>query len=363
MLTLIIFANIDGLKMIIEEKIKLLSKLGVILDTLGEGKSWPGFEVGLSKSEFEAFDELISKVHIYNGWFTKSSVQTAFKGIATWLEEDRLKEWVNKYSLQSSKPKRVAIIMAGNIPLVGFHDFLSVFLSGHKAIIKLSSSDQHLFKAILHYLSIMDERIKDFVEINDKFLEEFDAVIATGSDNSSKYFESYFGKHPHIIRKNRTSVAVIDGSETKEELTELGRDIFTYFGLGCRNVSQLWIPMDFDINRFFEAIYEFNPIINHNKYANNYDYNKAVYLMNKANLLDNGFLLLKEDFNLNSPLGMLHYVRYQDSIDAEHFLQDNKDKIQVIVGKNYLPFGMAQMPNLTDYADGVDTMKFLTELK
>jgi hypothetical protein len=219
-----------------------------------------------------------------------------------------------------------------------------------------------LFKALIHYLGIIDSRITDFVEIKERFLGDFDAVIATGSDNSSNYFESYFGKYPHIIRKNRTSVAVIDGSETKEELTELGKDIFTYFGLGCRNVSQLWIPMDFNLNRFFEAIYDYNPIANHNKYANNYDYNKAVYLMNKANLLDNGFLLLKEDFGLNSPLGMLHYVRYKDSIDAEHFLQENKDKIQVIVGKNYIPFGMSQNPGLTDYADGVDTMQFLVNL-
>lgn len=348
--------------MILNEKIKLLSKLGGILDSLAEGKPWPGFQIGLSKSEYEEFDALMSKVQHHNGWFTKEAVQTAFKGIAAWLTEENLTHWVNQYSFKVTSPKRVAIIMAGNIPLVGFHDFLSVFLSGHKAIIKLSSSDQHLMRAILHYLKVMDARMEEYVEIKEQFLGEFDAVIATGSDNSATYFESYFGKHPHIIRRNRTSVAVIDGSETKEELTELGKDIFTYFGLGCRNVSQLWIPTDFDLNRFFEAIYTFNPIINHNKYANNYDYNKAVYLMNKANLLDNGFLLLKEDFALNSPPGMLHYVRYQDSIDAEHFLQENKDKIQVIVGKNYIPFGMSQNPGLTDYADGVDTMKFLEAL-
>ncbi|MBK9192124.1 MAG: acyl-CoA reductase [Crocinitomicaceae bacterium] len=349
--------------MILNEKIKLLSKLGGILDSLAEGKPWPGFQIGLSKSEYEEFDALMNKVQHHNGWFTKEAVKTAFKGIASWLTEENLSHWVNQYSFKVTSPKRVAIIMAGNIPLVGFHDFLSVFLSGHKAIIKLSSSDQHLMKAIFHYLNIMDARVEEYVEIKEQFLGEFDAVIATGSNNSATYFESYFGKHPHIIRRNRTSVAVIDGSETKEELTELGKDIFTYFGLGCRNVSQLWIPTDFDLNRFFEAIYTFNPIINHNKYANNYDYNKAVYLMNKANLLDNGFLLLKEDFALNSPPGMLHYVRYQDSIDAEHFLNENKDKIQVIVGKNYIPFGMSQNPGLTDYADGVDTMKFLEELK
>lgn len=349
--------------MILTEKIKLLSRLGAVLDNLGEGKEWPGFVIGLSKSEYDDFAQLIERVHVHNGWFTKSAVQTAFKGIAAWLTEESLQNWIQPYKFKFNSPKRVAIIMAGNIPLVGFHDFLSVFLSGHKAVIKLSSSDQHLFKAIVHYLQLMDGRFTDYIEIKESFLGEYDAVIATGSDNSSNYFESYFGKHPHIIRKNRTSVAVIDGSETKEELTELGKDIFTYFGLGCRNVSQLWIPMDFDLNKFFEAIYEFNPVIHHNKYANNYDYNKAVYLMNKANLLDNGFLLLKEDFNLNSPLGMLHYVRYKDSIDAEHFLQDNKDKIQVIVGKNYIPFGMSQKPGLTDYADGVDTLKFLAELK
>lgn len=348
--------------MIISEKIKLLSKLGGILDHLAEENEWPGFDIGLSKSEYDEFAALIERVHIHNGWFTKSSVQTAFKGIAGWLSEENLRNWIQSYNLKEVRPKKVAIVMAGNIPLVGFHDFLSVFLSGHKAIIKLSSSDQHLFKALIHYLSIIDNRILEFIEIRERFLGEFDAVIATGSDNSSNYFESYFGKHPHIIRKNRTSVAIIDGSETKEELTELGKDIFTYFGLGCRNVSQLWIPSDFDLNRFFEAIYEYNPIANHNKYANNYDYNKAVYLMNKANLLDNGFLLLKEDFALNSPLGMLHYVRYKDSIDAEHFLQENKDKIQVIVGKNYIPFGMSQNPGLADYADGVDTMKFLEGL-
>ncbi|MBI3135111.1 MAG: acyl-CoA reductase [Bacteroidetes bacterium] len=349
--------------MIISEKIKLLSKLGGILDHLAEGKEWPGFEIGLSKAEYQEFSALMDKVHIHNGWFTKSAVQTAFKGIAAWLTEENLHNWVKSYNIREVKPKRIAIIMAGNIPLVGFHDFLSVFLSGHKAIIKLSSGDQHLFKALVHYLAVIDSRITDLIEIKERFLGDFDAVIATGSDNSSNYFESYFGKYPHIIRKNRTSVAVIDGSETKEELTELGKDIFTYFGLGCRNVSQLWIPMDFDLNRFFEAIYEYNPIIHHNKYGNNYDYNKAVYLMNKANLLDNGFLLLKEDFALSSPLGMLHYVRYQDSIDAEHFLQDNKDKIQVIVGKNYIPFGMSQKPGLADYADGVDTMRFLTGLE
>lgn len=348
--------------MILNEKIKLLSKLGGILDSLAEGKPWPGFQIGLSKSEYEEFDALMNKVQHHNGWFTKESVKTAFKGIASWLTEDNLTHWVNQYSFKVTSPKRVAIVMAGNIPLVGFHDFLSVFLSGHKAIIKLSSSDQHLMRAIIHYLKVMDARMDDYVEIKEQFLGEFDAVIATGSDNSATYFESYFGKHPHIIRRNRTSVAVIDGSETKEELIELGKDIFTYFGLGCRNVSQLWIPTDFDLNRFFEAIYSYNPIINHNKYANNYDYNKAVYLMNKANLLDNGFLLLKEDFALNSPPGMLHYVRYQDSIDAEHFLKENKDKIQVIVGKNYIPFGMSQNPGLTDYADGVDTMRFLEAL-
>lgn len=348
--------------MILLQKIKILSNLGEILHLLGTNQPWPGFKVGINEQEYNDLADLVERVHIYNGWFTPDSVKTAFNGIASWLTEEELTKWVNRYEIKKDAPKTVALIMAGNIPLVGFHDFIAVFLSGNKSLIKLSSDDQQLFPALLKTLSLFDPEIYDWVEVKDFKLTGFDAVIATGSDNSANYFHAYFGKYPHIIRQNRTSIAVLDGTETKEELFELGKDIFTFYGLGCRNVSQIWIPENFDINKVFEGLFSYNQIVNHNKYANNYDYNKAVYLMNLENLLDNGFLLLKEDEKLTSPLGMLHYQRYSSIAQVESFIADNEKKIQVVIGHNYIPFGAAQCPQIEDYADGVNTMNFLTNL-
>lgn len=348
--------------MILLQKIKILSKLGNIMRQIGENQEWSGFEIGINQDEYNNLAELVNRVHIYNGWFTPDAVREAFIGISSWLEADKLNEWVQDYPIEEKKPKTIAIIMAGNIPLVGFHDFLAVFLSGNKTVAKLSSDDQKLFPALIEILSLFDPEINNWVEIKAHKLEGFDAVIATGSDNSANYFQTYFGKYPHIIRKNRTSIAVLNGDESKEELIELGKDVFTFFGLGCRNVSQVWIPQDFDLNGIFDAFYQFGEIINHNKYANNYDYNKAVYLMNLEELLDNGFLLLKEDEQLTSPLGMLHFKRYTSKTEVEDFLNNHTEKIQAVVGKGYVPFGTVQKPELTDYADGVDTMKFLTGL-
>lgn len=348
--------------MTLTEKNNILFQLGSILNRIGDGDKWPGYEIGINEEEYNELNTLVQNVHIYNGWFKEDQVRKAFKGIGSWLNEENLNNWLSNYDLKESTDKKVAIIMAGNIPLVGFHDFISVFLSGNKSLVKLSSEDQHLFPAVLKTLSLFDERIWEWVEIADKPMEGFDAVIATGSDNSARYFESYFGKYPNIIRKNRTSIAVLTGDESEADLKELGRDIFEFFGLGCRNVSQLWIPESFELNRFFEAIYDFNPIINHNKYANNYDYNKAVFLLNEEKLLDNGFVLLKEDESLHSPLAVVHYQRYKDGSEVNHFIENNRDKLQVIVGKDYTPFGTAQRPAVDDYADGVDTLAFLTSI-
>ena len=348
--------------MILLQKIKILSNLGEIMRLIGSDQDWPGFSIGINQGEYDDLKALTDKVHIYNGWFTPEAVKEAFKGVGSWLTEDSLKSWTDNYSVNEGNPKNVAVIMAGNVPLVGFHDFISVFLSGNKTIAKPSSDDKHLFPALVNILALFDPEIWNWVEIKENKLENFDAVIATGSDNSANYFHSYFGKYPHIIRKNRTSIAVLNGDETKEELVELGKDVFTYFGLGCRNVSQVWVPQDFDLDRIFDAFYQYNNVINHNKYANNYDYNKAVYLMNLEELLDNGFLLLKEDRQLNSPLGMLHFNRYSDPSDVQAFISDMNEEIQAVVGRNYVPFGKAQYPKVNDYADGVDTMKFLTEL-
>ncbi|NOQ71432.1 MAG: acyl-CoA reductase [Crocinitomix sp.] len=344
------------------QKIKILSKLGEIMRAIGTKQKWPGFSTGINEAEYNDLVELTKRVKVYNGWFIEDEVRNAFTGIGGWLNENDLTNWVDGYAINEDKPKAIALIMAGNIPLVGFHDFLAVFLSGNKAVIKLSSDDKHLFPALIHVLSLFDPKITEWVEIKENKLEGFDGVIATGSDNSANYFHSYFGKYPNVIRKNRTSIAVLNGQETKEELIQLGHDIFTYFGLGCRNVSQVWIPKDFEVNRLYDAFFQFNDIVNHNKYANNYDYNKAVYLMNLQEMLDNGFLLLKEDQQLNSPLGMLHYARYSDLNEVKEFITENEEKIQVVVGHGYIPFGKAQNPALNDFADGVDTLSFLTSL-
>ncbi len=348
--------------MILKEKKEILIKLGTILDNLAQNNEWPGYELGINAEEYQDLNELVKTVHIYNGWFKEAEVRRAFKGISSWLTEENLNQWLSGYQLKDEKRKRVAIIMAGNIPLVGFHDFISVFLAGHTAVVKLSSDDKHLFPAIIKTLALFNEDIQTYVDISESKIENFDAVIATGSNNSARYFETYFSKHPHIIRKNRNSIAVLTGNESKEELSKLGEDIFNYYGLGCRNISQIWIPEDFILDRFFEAIYAYSDVVNHNKYANNYDYNKAVYLMNQEELLDNGFILLKEDRSINSPLGMLHYVRYKDTVEVEDFIKENKENIQVVIGENYTPIGQSQNPSLSDYADGVDTMQFLQKL-
>ena len=348
--------------MTLTEKNNILFRIGKILKSLGDNQEWSGYELGLNQEEYDRLNQLILEVHIYNGWFKEEQVRKSFLGISSWLTPESLENWESSYSIDESKSKRVAIIMAGNIPLVGFHDLISVFLAGHVAVVKMSSDDKHLLPAIVHLMSLFDESVEKWIELHDNKIENFDAVIATGSDNSSKYFENYFGKYPNIIRKNRSSIAVLNGNESKEDLFNLGHDIFDYYGLGCRNVSQIWIPEDYDLNIFFESIYDHNPVIYHNKYANNYDYNKAVFLMNEQILLDNGFILLKEDASLHSPLAVLHYQRYNEMSQVEEFINKNKDQIQVIVGKNHLPFGSTQIPRLTDYADGVDTMKFLTSL-
>ena len=345
-----------------KERIELLSKLRIILNNISQNKDWTGYELGINKDEYDKLVHAVLVAKVQNPWFVKESVMESFKGVSTWLTINLLTDWVSTYEFNNTKPKRVAIIMAGNIPMVGFHDMISVFLSGHNVVCKLSSDDKVLLPAIIEVLACFNPKVKEIIQYTENRLPKFDAVIATGSDNSAMYFETYFGKYPHIIRKNRTSIAIINGNETKDELSVLGKDIFTYFGLGCRNVSKILIPKDFVLDRFFEAIVDYSEVVNHNKYANNYDYNKAVYLMNLEQMLDNNFILLKEDKSLHSPLGVLFYERYESKQDLENYLDTNKDNLQAVVGQSYIPFGVAQCPSLNDYADGVDTMKFLETL-
>lgn len=313
----------------------------------------------------DSLEELAFKAGQRNPWFTKESVEKAINGISFILQEDNLKSWLMKYpDIPVTSPKKIGIVMAGNIPGVGFHDLLSILLSGHIAKVKYSSQDQVIIEFILNKLFNIDPQFIDKVEVVDK-LKDFDAVIATGSDNTGRYFDYYFGKYPNIIRRNRTSVAILSGKESKEELKNLGKDIFTYYGLGCRNVSLILVPEGYEFKEFFEAIEEFNSVIHHHKYNNNYDYNKSIYLVNREDHLDNGFLLLKKtDEQLVSPISVVYYKEYKNQADLEKYLENAKEKIQCIVGQNdkFIDFGEAQNPAPWDYADNIDTLRFLSNL-
>ena len=315
---------------------------------------------------FAEMEEKIDSAIHYNGWFNRENIIFSLQQWSKALTPRNLKLWLDSYNLSESGGKTVGIVMAGNIPLVGFHDFISVLVSGHKVLVKQSTSDQQLLPVIAAYLMHLDKRYEERIRFTKDRLEDFDAVIATGSNNTARYFEYYFKGKPSIIRKNRNSVAILTGEETKEDLQKLGEDIFRYYGLGCRNVSKLYVPENYDFDSFFKAIYEWNPLINQNKYANNYDYNKAVYLMSEFKLLDNGFLILKEDESFGSPIASLFYETYSNPKELEEVLEKNSDNIQCIVkkdsNKNEVTFGQTQKPELWDYADNVDTIEFLSKI-
>ncbi|MFF5380017.1 acyl-CoA reductase [Pedobacter suwonensis] len=300
-----------------------------------------------------------------NAWFTEENIKKSILSFAEMLNETDLLLWFKSIQFNTS-PKKIGLILAGNIPLVGLHDVLCVLATGNIALIKLSSSDDQLIKTVLAELINIEAAFADHIEYVER-LKDFDAVIATGSNNSSRYFDYYFSKVPNIIRKNRNSVAVLDGAETKEDIQSLGNDIFDYFGLGCRNVSKLYLPKGYEIANFYEGIESFQPIINHFKYQNNYDYNKSIYLVNAAKHFDNGFLLLKEDESLASPLAVLYYQEYENLKDVEDKLNDKTAYIQCVVTKSPINimsfnFGQSQHPKLWDYADNVNTISFLNSL-
>jgi hypothetical protein len=285
---------------------------------------------------FDVFKLQIKRAQETNGWFTKDNVLHAFEGLSKLLINKNLNNWTSSYSLNNSKPKTIAVIMAGNIPLVGFHDFLSVLLSNNKVVVKQSSNDNNFLPLIAKYLEHVEPEFKGYIDFTEEKLTDFDAAIATGSNNTARYFEYYFGKHPNIIRKNRNTVAVLTGKETLDDLTNLGEDIFRYFGLGCRSVSKLFVPKGYNFDQLFEAIYSFNEIINYTK-----------------------------DHNYSSPIATLFYEYYDNLDELEEKLKIDSEFIQCIVSntlKNTIPFGETQQPALTDYADGIDTMAFLSKL-
>lgn len=315
---------------------------------------------------FDGFKHQINLAQEHNGWFTKENVLFSIHNWSNALKKSNITSWIDKYNFNTNNSKKVAIIMAGNIPLVGFHDFLSVLISGHEVLVKLSSNDKQLLPYLAKYLEYVEPNFKGKIEFSEEKLKDFDAVIATGSDNTARYFEYYFKGKPSIIRKNRNSIAILTGNETEEELKALSEDIFRYYGLGCRNVSKLFVPKDYEFENFFKAMYHWNPIINQAKYANNYDYNKAVYLMSEFQMLENGFLMIKEDKSFASPIATVFYEYYDDIKQLKTVLNTKKDKIQCIVAKDFnddeVKFGQTQNPQLWDYADNEDTIAFLLKI-
>ena len=329
----------------------------------------------LDSSSNSDLKEAIKKAHQYNGWFTEENVLNMIAEIGKSLVEGKIRKWLSNYKIENDKSseKKVGVIMAGNIPLVGFHDFLCVLMSGNIFSGKLSSDDEHLLPAFAKILIEIEHEFKKQIHFIKEPLNKsanISAMIATGSNNSARYFEYYFKKYPHIIRKNRNAIAILDGTETKEDLINLGKDIFQYFGLGCRSVSKIFIPQDYVLDKLFEAIVDFGDVIHHNKYANNYNYYRTIYLLNKEKFLDNNFLLVKESEQIASPVATLHYERYKSKEELSVRLEKEKENIQCtatnpksqILNPKCLPFGQTQSPELWDYADGVDTLEFLLGL-
>lgn len=314
--------------------------------------------------DFAEFSAILRKSEIENAWFTAENLRYALAQWAGLLNQQDLTKWLAPYPM-AKHPKKVGLILAGNVPLVGLHDILAVILSGHHPLIKLSSKDRYLLPFLLQKWQVFSDGGLDY-EFVEK-LQNYDAVIATGSNNTARYLEYYFKDTLSVIRKNRTSIAVLKGDETPEELQLLAEDIFRYFGLGCRNVTRLFIPQDYPLDYLFENFLTFKDIINHHQYANNYEYNRAVYLLNQVRFWDNNFVMLKEDENLFSPLSVINFTRYSSLLEVQEFISEHEDQIQAIVAKpdlgiDSIAIGEAQNPGLDTYADQVNTMAFLDVL-
>ncbi|MEX2427260.1 MAG: acyl-CoA reductase [Bacteroidales bacterium] len=322
----------------------------------------------LNNQFYRPFEDVICSEYTHNGWFTEKFVRKALGALAHMLKREGLQEWMRRYPALPADPERrktVGVVMAGNIPLVGFHDMLSVIMSGNNFIGKPSSKDDRLLRMVADIICSIEPGFSDRISFTDAYLKGVDAIIATGSDNSARYFEYYFRNIPHIIRKNRNSIAVLSGNETEEELIALGDDIFSYFGLGCRNVTKIFIPEAYDLRIILKAFESFTDLQDHHKYNNNLEYNRSVYLLNRIPFLDNGIVLLKEHESISSPVGVVYYEYYSQRENVIRKITAQQEQIQCIVSnlveiENSIPPGTSQAPALWDYADGVDTMEFLT---
>jgi hypothetical protein len=305
--------------------------------------------------------EAKQRASLINPWFTPEFIDIAAGNLAKhFLNKKKLESWTSSYKIGIVDRKRIGIVMAGNIPLVGFHDFLCVFITGHKAIIKPSSKDEVLIKHLTQKLIEWDKRLDEMI-VFQEMLKDCDAYIATGSNNSARYFEYYFKKYPHIIRRNRTSVAILDGNETTTELEKLADDVHLYFGMGCRNVTKIFVPKDYEFIPLLTAFKKYDHFKDHHKYRNNYDYNLALHILNGKFYMANESIILLENPSIFSPISQLNYEFYTDKNTIAESLR-TMDDLQCAVGHDYIPFGQAQLPSLTDYADGIDTINFLIKL-
>lgn len=333
----------------LKDRIKSFAKLGDKIDNIPN----------------DQFDELALSAQNQNNWFVKENIQEAFSGITKFLKEENLNQWLSNYTFGKSANGsiKIGVIAAGNIPMVGFHDVLSVLVSGHSLMLKMSSDDAVLMNYVLNLLFEVEPSYKDRVEVVER-LNDADAYIATGSDNSARYFKYYFKEKPNVIRQNRSSAVVLTGNESIKDIQNLGRDIFQYYGLGCRNISKAFVPEGYDFKFMLDNLQEWEWVGDHHKYRNNYDYNKSIYLVNKEPHLDNGFMLIRESVEMVSPISVLYYQQYTHDRELQELLQANESKIQCVVGAGdgFIPFGQAQHPEVWDYADGVDTIEFLISL-
>ncbi len=317
----------------------------------------------------EEIKEILEKAYHHNTWFNLEESSTALQAWAELLEKNKIENWLSLYQIPTQEAKRVGLILAGNIPLVGFHDICAVLLTGHIACIKLSSQDNILIPYLLNKLIEFEPNLANKIEYAER-LNHVDAVIATGSNNTARYFEYYFSKKPNIIRKNRNSVAILTGTETTADFIKLGEDIFRYYGQGCRNVSKLYVPRDYNFSPLLDALQVFEYVGDQSKYFNNYNYYKSIYLVNREHHLDNGFLLLKENTSMQAPLSVLYFEYYDEVEKLNATLETLAQDIQCIVGNTLYPFnnqvvsfGKSQAPGWEDYADGVDTVEFLVGLE
>ncbi len=327
-----------------------------------------GFSEFLSAPENSGLiDDWAEQAYRANTWFVPRNVRSALEAISAMLADPvSVSDWYTSYQ-EVSDPVKVGVVLAGNIPAVGFQDILCVLISGHRLLVKPSKDDTVLIRLILDKLCKIEPAFRPYIQFVER-INEAGAYIATGSDNTARYFEYYFSSKPHIIRKNRVSVAVLTGTETQEEMDSLCSDIFTYYGLGCRNVSKLFVPRGYEFPALYESAGLFRDYAaHHHKYFNNYEYNKSILLVNGEDHFDNGYLLIQKNERLVSPLSMLYYEEYDDVEDVKSTLSANREKIQCIVSgidldMPVVKFGQTQLPGLSDYPDGVDVMEFLSRL-